>query len=458
MTNREKDIQRYLKGEMTPAEQHALEKAALSDPFLAEALEGLSNLTEAELTEDLQNISAELENQTEHVWQMPAAGAKRKIAAEAAAPYAADQLEAIVPRPVTQSKNKWLWPLRVAALLVVLIGGYLIIPRLLIKPKEELALQQEVKPEPPVAGLADTTSSRVENSVSDKKITKESGGSESLAEAKEKPAAKPIIKNEIAEAKKDSITNVDLGLAESVRIVTAADEPLAVEQPQEKLKEAADGLKKEALPELRSKVAAAPTIIQGKVVAEEDQTPLPGVNVLIKGTTYGVVTDMNGNYQLASNLTNVTLQYSFIGLQTEEVNVKQPGEVNVEMKTDVSQLSEVVITGYSPSGSDPNREPVIKLAQPAGGLRAYDKYLKNSLRYPQQALESNVKGRVTVSFTVHTDGSVDEFNVMKGLGFGCDEEVIRLVKDGPKWSPTTEDGEPVDSEVRVRVKFAPPTR
>ncbi|HNT51430.1 MAG TPA: energy transducer TonB, partial [Cyclobacteriaceae bacterium] len=75
-----------------------------------------------------------------------------------------------------------------------------------------------------------------------------------------------------------------------------------------------------------------------------------------------------------------------------------------------------------------------------------------------QALENNVKGRVTVSFTVHTDGAVNEFNVLKGLGFGCDEEVVRLVKDGPKWSPTTQDGEPVESEVRVRVKFAPPTR
>ncbi|HRG07547.1 MAG TPA: energy transducer TonB, partial [Cyclobacteriaceae bacterium] len=108
--------------------------------------------------------------------------------------------------------------------------------------------------------------------------------------------------------------------------------------------------------------------------------------------------------------------------------------------------------------ADPNREPVIKLAQPAGGLRAYDKYLKNSLRYPQQALENNVKGRVTVSFTVHTDGSVDEFNVLKGLGFGCDEEVIRLVKAGPRWSPTTQDGAPVESEIRVRVKFAPPSK
>lgn len=454
MTNREKDIKRYLQGEMTPAEQHALEKAALSDPFLAEALEGLSNLTEAELAEDLENISAELENQTEHVWQMPAAGAKRKVASEAAASMMADQVETATPQVPAKAKRNW-WPLRVAAILIVLIGGYLIVPRLFNKPKEELALQQEIKPEPPVAGLTDS-SSVVEKPLQVEKTVNEPT-SRSIAKAKEKE--KPVTKPAITEDRKDSITIPALTeLTEGEKVVTITEDPLTVKQPEEKPTEIPEVVKKEAQPELRSKVAAAPNIIQGKVVAEEDQTPLPGVNVLIKGTSIGAVTDINGHYQLTSYLPNATLQYSFIGLQTKEVTVKQPGEVNVEMKTDVSQLSEVVITGYSPSGVDPNREPVIKLAQPAGGLRAYDKYLKNSLRYPQQALESNVKGRVTVSFTVHTDGRVDEFNVLKGLGFGCDEEVIRLVKDGPKWSPTTQDGEPVESEVRVRVKFAPPSR
>lgn len=452
MTNREKDIKRYLQGEMTPAEQHALEKAALSDPFLAEALEGLSNLTEAELTEDLENISAELENQTEHIWQMPAAGAKRKVASEVAAAMVADQVETATPQVPVKVKRNW-WPLRVAAILIVLIGGYLIVPRLFNKPKEELALQQEIKPEPPVAGLTDS-STVVEKPLQEEKTVNEPT-SRSIAEAKEKPVTKPLV----TEDRKDSISIPALSeLTEGVKVVTNTEDPLTIKQPEEKPTEIPEVVKKEAQPELRSKVVASPNIIHGKVVAAEDQTPLPGVNVLIKGTTYGVVTDINGHYQLTSNLPNVTLQYSFIGLQTEEVTVKQPGEVNVEMKTDVSQLSEVVITGYSPGGVDPNREPVIKLAQPAGGLRAYDKYLKNSLRYPQQALESNVKGRVTVSFTVHSDGRVDEFNVLKGLGFGCDEEVIRLVKDGPKWSPTTQDGEPVESEVRVRVKFAPPSR
>jgi len=451
MTNREKDIQRYLRGEMSAAEQHALEKAALSDPFLAEALEGLSNLTEAELAEDLETISAELETQTEHVWQMPAAGAKRKMASEAAASFAAAELNvAPAPKPIVKSKRNWIWPLRIAALLLVFIGGYLFIPLLINDQKEDLALQQEItkSDSKPEAELIPDTTSTAATEIKEEK--KPAVVSKPMVDEKAK-AAKPAI----AQAKKDTATDfhlTDTELSQAEKIVTVTEAPIII-QPQEQLK-------KEAAPVARSKstLVAENFVIQGRVLAEEDSTPLPGVNIVIKGTTTGAVTDMNGHYKINSALPNPILQYSFIGLQSQEVAVKQPGELNVEMKTDVSQLSEVVITGYSPAGADPNREPVIKLAQPAGGLRAYDKYLKNSLRYPQQALENNVKGRVTVSFTVHTDGSVDEFNVLKGLGFGCDEEVIRLVKAGPKWSPTTQDGAPVESEIRVRVKFAPPSK
>ncbi len=450
MTNREKDIQRYLRGEMSPAEQHALEKAALSDPFLAEALEGLNNLTEAELTEDLENISAELETQTEHVWQMPAASAKRMAAAEAAS-FAGDELNAEPPvKPAAKPKRNW-WPLRIAALLVVLIGGYLFVPLLFTNSKDDLALTKnkaEYEQTPENALILDDTTSTQPTEVTEKKSTIDT---KSSAKAQEKSGTKPTL----ADAKKDSVTNSSLvhaDLEQPDKITTITTAPAVVLQPE------AEERKKISASDLQSESSVAGYSIRGRVLEQEDQTPLPGVNIVIKGTTTGVVTDINGRYQITSTLPNPTLQYSFIGLQTEEVVVKQPGEINVEMKADVSQLSEVVITGYSPAGVNPNREPVIKLAQPAGGLRAYDKYLKNSLVYPQQAFENNVKGKVTVSFTVFTDGKVDEFNVLKGLGYGCDEEVIRLVKAGPKWSPTTQDGEPVESEVRVRVKFAPPTR
>jgi TonB family protein len=103
-------------------------------------------------------------------------------------------------------------------------------------------------------------------------------------------------------------------------------------------------------------------------------------------------------------------------------------------------------------------EPVVILAEPVGGLRAYDKYQDDNLRYPQQALDNNIKGRVAIQFTVGLDGSLNEFKVTRSLGFGCDEEVIRLVKEGPAWRPSTENSVPIESLVRVRLRFDPSKR
>lgn len=199
MTNRDKDIQRYLRGEMSAAEQHALEKAALSDPFLAEALEGLSNLTEAALEEDLETISAELETQTEHVWQMPAAGAKRKAASEVAASFAADELNvAPAPKPVVKSKRNWIWPLRIAALLLVVIGGYLFIPLLIDDQKEDLALQQEItkSDSKPEAGLTPDTTSTAATEIKEEKEL--AVVSKPIVDEKAKAVTKPAL----AQAKK----------------------------------------------------------------------------------------------------------------------------------------------------------------------------------------------------------------------------------------------------------------
>ena len=195
-------------------------------------------------------------------------------------------------------------------------------------------------------------------------------------------------------------------------------------------------------------------LIRGQVLSSEDGQPLPGVNVIIRGTTVGTVTDANGKYQIAIEAINPKLVFSFIGFQTKEVQVGNQKELNINLGSDLTQLSEVVVTGAA-ARDDSQNVPNVKLAEPAGGRRAYDKYLENSLRYPVEAITKKVKGRVTVKFTVRTDGALDEFSVVKSLGYGCDEEVLRLVKEGPSWSPTLEDNVPVESEVLVKVRFDP---
>ncbi len=85
--------------------------------------------------------------------------------------------------------------------------------------------------------------------------------------------------------------------------------------------------------------------ITGQVTSPEDGSPLPGVNVMVKGTTIGTVTDMNGQYTIHAP-PGVTLVFSFIGFVTQEVVAGNLAAHNVQLDADIKQLSEVVVVGY----------------------------------------------------------------------------------------------------------------
>lgn len=86
--------------------------------------------------------------------------------------------------------------------------------------------------------------------------------------------------------------------------------------------------------------------ISGKVVSAEDGTALPGVNVLIKGTSIGTVTDASGLYKIAVPSTSEVLTFSFIGLLSQDVTIGGRNKIDITMSSDVKQLSEVVVVGY----------------------------------------------------------------------------------------------------------------
>lgn len=84
--------------------------------------------------------------------------------------------------------------------------------------------------------------------------------------------------------------------------------------------------------------------ISGRVTSAEDGSGLPGVNVVLKGTTNGTVTDADGNYKLNVPATGGNLVFSFIGLQAQEVSIGDRAVIDIKLGLDVQQLSEVVVT------------------------------------------------------------------------------------------------------------------
>src|SRR5690606_12948902 len=85
--------------------------------------------------------------------------------------------------------------------------------------------------------------------------------------------------------------------------------------------------------------------VSGKVT-DESGLPLPGVTVLIKGTTHGTVTNSDGNYSISGIPDDATLVFSFVGMQTQELEVGNQSTINVTMVVSSIGIEEVVAIGY----------------------------------------------------------------------------------------------------------------
>ena len=85
-----------------------------------------------------------------------------------------------------------------------------------------------------------------------------------------------------------------------------------------------------------------------------------------------------------------------------------------------------------------------------GGLSEMFRYIGESLNYPELAKQTDISGTVSLTFVVEPDGSITNVTLLRGIGGGCDEEAIRVIKSMPKWNPGLQRGEP------VRVRFSIP--
>lgn len=89
-----------------------------------------------------------------------------------------------------------------------------------------------------------------------------------------------------------------------------------------------------------------------------------------------------------------------------------------------------------------------------GGIPRFGDFLSRNLSYPSAAQKSNVEGQVYVQFVVCTDGTLCDYTVLKGIGFGCDEEAVRVIKlSSGKWKPGNQKGKPVRSRFTIPINF-----
>jgi protein TonB len=147
--------------------------------------------------------------------------------------------------------------------------------------------------------------------------------------------------------------------------------------------------------------------------------------------------------------------------QAPEITIKPDDEKidKIEMIIDIdapinTPLPVIELT-EPPIIDDPDeiKDFVEKQASFKGGMEAWYAYLKKNLNYPSQARRMGIEGTVIVRFIVNTNGSIQNVEILRGIGGGCDEIAKNVIENSPNWNPGISKDRPVRSRMTMPIRF-----
>ncbi|MDR1951151.1 MAG: energy transducer TonB, partial [Bacteroidales bacterium] len=131
-------------------------------------------------------------------------------------------------------------------------------------------------------------------------------------------------------------------------------------------------------------------------------------------------------------------------------------EIEISAEIDVHTAVEAYVAPVIEAEEEAEETQIFQVVEDnpeyPGGEAARMKFLSDNIKYPAIARESGIQGTIYITFVVERDGSITDVQVMRGIGGGCDEEAIRVVKAMPRWNPGKQRGR------AVRVQFMMPIR
>lgn len=234
--------------------------------------------------------------------------------------------------------------------------------------------------------------------------------------------------------------------------------------------------------------------VEGTVVDNASGKPIIGASVIIRNTTTGTLSDENGKFTLEAPKGSVIV-ISFIGLQSCSL-VVSPAEgtsvmkAKIKMLEETTQTDEIVVVGYEKpepesasqvkwykaeevvknekNGSESAQQPqtsvknnteeqvftvVEEMPEYPGGMSEFMKFIAQNIKYPADALQGKVEGRVIARFVVCKDGSISDIEIMRSVSPSLDAEAVRVLKLMPKWKPGRQRGRAVPVKFTVPVTF-----
>lgn len=410
-------LEDYLDGKLDSKTMHQVEKLSLEDPFVAEALAGLSQSPRR--AHSLSLLQKQLQ-------------------------------ERIAQKPVEQ--RRWRITshrLSIAAAAAVLFVTVSILFWMKENSRRQSVAQQNKKVEVKIAPQAAPVNPSVQASTTAPKQT------DNVVIAPV-PAANKTARGYIAKTLKDNPTIASVPVAAQTKIdsvvavaktvavakVAAKEETITLTEEQRNTA----GRKAEAVRE-RPLVAKADgiyvetnmvgkpgTVVNGRVYAKTDGQPLPGAIVKVPGTAKAATTNKEGEFTLPVDSNTKSLSVTYLGYASQQVKVQPNETVNVGLDADKQTLNEVVVVA---AANQPNQSRLSSLiadkskgASPIGGWDRFNDYLKANHKFYK---DSKLTKSITLSFEIRKDGQTKNIKIVKGLSQAENEEAIRLLQDGPNW-------------------------
>lgn len=417
-------LEDYLDGKLDSKTMHQVEKLSLEDPFVAEALAGLSQSPRR--THNLSLLQKQLQ---ERIAQKPLEQKRWRITSQR---------------------------LSIAAAAAVLFVTVSILFWMKENSRQQTIAQQNKNVEVKIAPQNAT----VNPSVQSKTIVPNKADSLTIAPV---PAVKKNTNGYLAKALKDNPTleTIPVTTAQSktdsviaatntvaVAKVSPAKELTATKQKEETIilseeqrniaarkaeavRERPLAGKAEGIYVETNMVGKPGNIINGRVYTKTDGQPLPGAIVKVPGSAKAATTNKEGEFTLPVDSNTKSLSVTYLGYASQQVKVQPNQAVNVGLEEDKQVLNEVVVVNPSNRTAVSLVNNKSKNASPVGGWDRFDDYLRANHKFYKAG--SNPIKSITLSFEIKKDGQAKNIKIVSGLSKAENEEAIRLVNDGPNW-------------------------
>lgn len=187
--------------------------------------------------------------------------------------------------------------------------------------------------------------------------------------------------------------------------------------------------------------------IRGKVLTGV-QEALPGAAIQLKDHLSGVSTDAQGNFAVPNVRKGDEITVTSVGFEKKHITVNDSLMDPIVLKEDAQALSEVVVTG----GQD-NAKRMTREVSPKNGWRKYRSYLKNAAKAYIDKNPRAPRGEVRLAFVVTSEGGLIDFKAINKADAQLFEEAMRIIKNGDLWQPGLRNGQRVSEKALLKIRF-----